>query len=230
MPTQDRAGYYPAVVDPLGPTVKRFDHLNGRGFFGWLDSSRLLVSDENDYYEVNTATPSRITPAFPRRDHIYYIAPTPVGSAGPYIASLRIGGVGGSEGGVAFLGRDLTTRKVIWRDRTASSRQSAQWPRVDDHGQLVGWTTRANGKRRAAWKAVGDPARQPPTLVGLEYEESCFCDWTDQGQILANVKTSYLSAWKLVTLDREGRLIRELSTDIPPEEGVIASWRRYTHQ
>ena len=87
--------------------------------------------------------------------------------------------------------------------------------------------------RKIAWKSVNDPPNQAPTLIGgivggVSYTEICFCDWTEQGQILANANRS--GTWKLTIFDRSGRMVRELPTIMPPAAGVIASWRKYNHK
>ena len=81
-----------------------------------------------------------------------------------------------------------------------------------------------------AVKAVSDRLSRPPTVIGDQFFGGAyFCDWTEQGDILANVSKAG-GVWRLVVLRRDGTLVRELATDVPPAEGVVASWRKYEHR
>jgi hypothetical protein len=67
--------------------------------------------------------------------------------------------------------------------------------------------------------------------LGEQFEEACFCDWTEQGELLVNVrKPTSPGTWTLMVLNRSGQILRELGTDVPPAAGVVASWRKYEHR
>ena len=65
--------------------------------------------------------------------------------------------------------------------------------------------------------------------MGDQYSSAYFCDFTEQGEILANVLSS-TGKWKLVLLHRDGKLNRELASDPAPAQGVVASWRKFEHR
>jgi hypothetical protein len=47
--------------------------------------------------------------------------------------------------------------------------------------------------------------------------------------MLANVSDD-LMKWRLVVMDRDGGVLYDVATDVPPAEGVVASWRKYEHR
>ena len=59
--------------------------------------------------------------------------------------------------------------------------------------------------RFIALKHVSEPSTRPPSILGAEYFSAFFCDWTEDGRLLANVSDDNRT-WRLVVLDREGRL------------------------
>jgi len=226
MQQQDGGTNYAALLDPFAQIPTRFQNQQGRTFMAWLDNARFLSQDGSQTYEVNAMT-GQARPALQRSDHIYYLASAPASSPAPFIAAIQLHG----HPAVSFLSKDLAPNKIIWREPTVTGGFPHQWPRVDGNGEFVGWTQAAavTSGRRVAWKHVNDPANRPPTIVGdgNNFTEVGFCDWTEQGQILANANR--YGTWKLTIFDRTGRLIRELPTAMPPAAGVIASWRKYGH-
>ena len=77
-------------------------------------------------------------------------------------------------------------------------------------------------------KSTNDPSSTAPSLFGDQYTSAYFCDWTEQGDLLANV---HAGTWKLMVLRRrDGSVAREMGTAIAPAEGVVASYRKYEHR
>jgi prepilin-type N-terminal cleavage/methylation domain-containing protein len=223
---QDGGTNYAALLDPFAQIPTKFQNQQGRTFMTWLDNSRFLSQDGSQTYEVNVDT-GLARAALQRSDHIYYMATASANSPAPYIAAVQLNG----RPAVCFLKKDLAPGKVIWHEPTVMSGFPHQWPRVDGNGEFVGWTqaVATMSQRKIAWKNVNDSTNRPPTIMDGGFTEACFCDWTEQGQILANVNAG--GTWKLVIFDRNtGRLLRELPTAMPPAAGVIASWRKYGHQ
>jgi prepilin-type N-terminal cleavage/methylation domain-containing protein len=226
MQQQDSGGNFAALLDPFGQTPTRFLGQQGRSFMSWIDNSRFLTQDGSQTYEVNAAT-GQSRPAIQRSDHIYYLAPASANSPAPFIAAIQLRG----RPAVCFLTKELTPNKVVWREPVIAGGFPHQWPRVDGNGEFVGWTQAMAGGmsgRRIAYKSINDPPSLPPTLIGENFTEVCFCDWTEQGQILANASRG--GVWRLTIFDRAGRIVRELPTAMPPAAGVIASWRKYGHK
>jgi hypothetical protein len=230
MQQQDNTGNYAALLDPFGLIPTKFQSQQNRAFMSWIDNQRFLTQDGSQTYEVN-ATTGQSRAAIQRSDHIYYLAPASANSPAPFIAAIQLHG----RAAVAFLKKDLAPGQVIWREPLISSGFPHQWPRVDGNGEFVGWSDSISGGmggRRIAWKSVSDASSRPPTYIpnsnSTGYSEVCFCDWTEQGQILANANRN--GTWRLTIFDRNGRMVRELPTTMPPAAGVIASWRKYGHK
>lgn len=225
MQQQDGSLNYAALLDPFGQIPTRFQNQQGRTFMAWIDNARFYSQDGGQTYEVN-ATTGLARPASQRSDHIFYLTAAAANSPAPFIAAIQLHG----RAAVCFLSKELAPNKVVWREPTAAGGFPHQWPRVDGNGEFVGWTQASAimSGRKIAWKSVNDPTSRPPTIIGETFTEACFCDWTEQGQILANVFTG--AAWKLVIFDRNGKLVRDLPTTTPPAAGVIASWRKYGHR
>jgi len=227
MQTFDPSGIYAALIDPFAQTPTRFPNQRGRTFMSWLDDTRFITEDRTGGYEVNVATgQSRQTNSWTAR--IYYLAPAGRNAPFPFIAAVSYR----DHPGVYFLNKDLSPRKALWSEPTIATGFPHQWPRVDETGEFVGWTQATyaiDRDRRIAWKTIHDAPTREPTIVGDGYgfTEACFCDWTSQGEILANVYD--YDRWKLVIFNRDGNLVRYLETPTPPAAGVIASWRKYGH-
>jgi hypothetical protein len=130
---------------------------------------------------------------------------------------------------VTFLKSDFTRGKPVWIEPGTTATPSAQQsPAVDPVGEWVAWTLTRNGTPFIAIKPVNQNASAPPSLLGTQFPAAYFCDWTEQGEILANVPDG--AKWKLVVMDTDGQVRRTLSTAIAPAEGVSASWRKYGHR
>ncbi|HEV8378008.1 MAG TPA: hypothetical protein VGP99_04100, partial [Tepidisphaeraceae bacterium] len=105
-------------------------------------------------------------------------------------------------------------------------------PRVDPLGENVAWSlarSPGNPARFVVVKNIREPNSIPPTLIGGDFTSAHLCDWSENGNILANV-TSDNGNWNLAIFDRKGRLVRKLMTPSPPARGHIASWRKYLHR
>ena len=201
-------------------------------FIGWLDSSRYLQSN------------GPWNPAIVRADdgvqqtinnQVYqfeFVSPAPVQSPGPYIGVMYDQTKRADV--VTFFRADLTPGRTVWLEQrggggSGSTPQSQVSPRVDPMGEFVGWTIFRSGRPYLAFKHCKDSSLQQPNLLGGQYAGAYFCDWTEGGDVLANVKGSN-GKWRLVILDRQGDLKSELGTDPAPAEGAVASWRKYEHR
>jgi hypothetical protein len=189
---------------------------------GWLDSERFVQSDRPGQLSVVMLEPERRV-ALQNYGQVLFVAPASVHCPGPYIGVTYQG-----VETVTFLRKDLTPAKPVWRSGSGS-RFMHRSPRVDPLGEYVAWTNMESGPRIAV-KAVSDSSSRPPTyLTTSVYSGAYFCDWTEQGDILANANRAG-AGWRLVVMRRDGTLLRELATDIAPAEGVVASWRKYEHR
>ena len=236
--------YVSALINPSSGTVRNYTDPTRNypvyNFIGWLDSSKFLQADgpwtpqvvDVDLGSQKTLINSKI--------QFEFVAPAAVNSPGPYIGMYYVGPTSipskPATDVIAFLRKDLSPGKVVWSEKRAGSvqvgntsqPQSQLAPRVDPMGEFVGWTIMRSGRPYIAVKGVKEPSWQPPTLIGSKYTRAYFCDWTEQGDFLANVQEA--GAWKLVVLRRDGSFNREIGTVVPPPEGVVATWRKYEHR
>jgi len=227
----------PAVVEPVSGRIKYSADASdgsfmGENFVGWLDSSQFAQShgpDELVSVDVDSANKTKMSTAY----SIEYITPAPINSPAPFIGMVydsrnRIDVI-------CFLRKDMSPGKPIWAEprtggmNSSGGPQMQEAPRVDPMGEFVGWTVHRSGRAYIAVKACTDPAVQTPSLLGDQYAGAYLCDWTEQGDLLANVSAGG-GNWKLVILDRNGGLVRELGTPSAMGEGVVASWRKYMHR
>jgi hypothetical protein len=230
----------------LEPFSKRVTTWNTASvnFIGWLDSERYLQS-AGPYNPtiVNVANGKERTIDNNARQ-FEFIAPAPVHCPGIYIGMYYVSNSNGGQsssidqGGraadvIAFFRKDLSPGKIVWtepRGGASGQTQSQVAPKVDPIGEFVGWTIWRSNRPYVAIKATNDPSSRPPQLYGDSWPKAYFCDFTEQGEILANVQDSKTNKFRLVVLHRDGKLNRELGTDVDAAEGVVASWRKYEHR
>ena len=224
--------YRPALIEPASARKKIWAN-SSVSFIGWMDSQQYLQS-AGPYNPSIVRVDNGVERTIDNHAAQFeFIAPAPVHSPGRYIgmfydpqrdASGRTGDV------IAFFRKDLMPGKWIWREPRASQNAQAQLqPRVDPFGEYVAWTLIRGGRAYVAMKGVKDPSSLTPSLLGDNYSGGAyFCDWTEQGDLLANV---YAGTWKLMVLRRrDGSVAREMGTAIAPAEGVVASYRKYEHR
>ena len=213
------------VMEPFSGRVRKIS--GGAGpLLTWLDSARLVHGER-----MLTVMDAEKNPTSPRDlrwvqvdagETVFSLAPAPPNAPGPLIAS--VGGRG--RAAVTFFRKDLTPGKRVW---VAPGPLYVSYPRVDPMGEFVAWTDQAGG-RRTMIKGVNEPVTKAPSLITLPgYTSVYFCDWTDQGTLLGNATRDGRN-WTLVLFTRDGKLIRRLETNVPPAQGVIASWRKYGHR
>jgi prepilin-type N-terminal cleavage/methylation domain-containing protein len=150
-----------------------------------------------------------------------------------YVAQGHMLGMGtgddGHERAIMLASRGIAPRKMIWREDPYPGAFTHSSPRMDVRGELIGWTRRKSNGTKAliALKNVLDAPSVAPTIVGQDFEEAAFLDWTETGQILACVKEG--PDWSLAILNREGKLQRMLGIRLIPQGLPVASWRKLGH-
>jgi prepilin-type N-terminal cleavage/methylation domain-containing protein len=205
---------------------KQLAKQSDEAFVGWLDSEHFVQSTgPGDFGIVSVDT--NIQQLVKNPFGVTFIAPAPVQCSSPYIGLVIDKN---RREMVAFIRKDFSPGKPVWTEPNSSPQQKTQEsPRVDPQGEYVGWTLRRNGRPYVAMKGTRESSLKEPSLIGTDYDQAYFCDWTEGGEILANVRRA-TGNWKLVVLNRDGTLSHELATDMPPAEGVVASWRKYEHR
>jgi len=223
------------VLEPATGRIRAYGANKAIGFSGWADSSHVAMTDETSLKElllVNTETGDvdgrqRLSFAGDNMWVVFSAAPVTC-DGGRYAASRR-----GRD--IVLLGKDFAVRKVVWQEPSKDARN--MHPRVDPMGEWVGWTRIEAGwkVRRVAIKGIKQASVDPPSVIGEQFAAAIFCDWSEDGKVLANVakdldKNGGLANWTLVLLDRTGAVLREIPTAVPPKENGSAAWRKYGHQ
>jgi prepilin-type N-terminal cleavage/methylation domain-containing protein len=219
-----------AFVEPASGKVRTVRE--DRYFLGWMDSEHYVESQSRSaLYVRREGGPPSYEPLV-NESRLAFLAPAPANAPGAFIASVQ----GDEYGMIAFLRKDLSLGRAVWREPAAGILANEQ-PRVDPFGEYVAWSKRRDPAksldstvpRFIALKHISEPASRPPSILGAEYLSAYFCDWTEDGRLLANVSDDNRT-WRLVVLDRDGSLCWTLNTTVPPAAGVIASWRKYGHR
>jgi prepilin-type N-terminal cleavage/methylation domain-containing protein len=223
--------YLATLQEPVSGRTTTWTSMS-ENFIGWLDSSRYLQSNGPWNPAIVRAEDGVQQTINNQLYQFEFICPAPVQSPGPFIGMLY--DQTKSADVITFFRADLSPGRTVWLERrggggNGSTPQSQVSPRVDPMGEFVGWTIFRNRRPYLAFKHCKDPSTIPPNLLGDQYAGAYFCDWTEGGDVLANVKGSD-GKWRLVILDRQGDLKSELGTDPPPAEGAVASWRKYEHR
>jgi prepilin-type N-terminal cleavage/methylation domain-containing protein len=215
------------VLNPL--TEQLTSVVDKRNFMAWVNSSRIIEEEGNVLYarDLNSHDGVQLGK---RGESVLHLRPTPPTAPEPFVGVVKTVNAGNSSMRVCFVRKDLTPGKTIWRN-TKNITLVYDSPSMDSSGEYVGWTSKEPGWEKIVYKNVNDPVSIPPTVVDIKgYREVFFCDWTDDGNILANGHRILGKQWVLFIVDKQGRLIRELPTEVPPAEGFVASWRKYWHQ
>ena len=225
-----------AILEPASGQVAKFKEA-GRSFVGWLDSSRFVDSDLGSL-SIRDAGTGQFQHTLKLHgtaieDHPATLTGAPAAAPAPLVGTARRGG----RSTVLFFRKDLTPGRRVWAEPGVSGVTFNENPRVDPAGEFVAWTRMRPGgggdARAVALKPVNAPPDQPPDMIGADaaggFRSVFFCDWTEQGELLANA-TADGKSWTLVIYARNGTLIRRLETPMPPSKGTIASWRKYGHR
>jgi len=225
-PGDSGGSYRSALVEPNTSRVKMWSPLN-QNFIGWLDSDRYLQANGpwNPSIVMANSGAEKVLDNFTVQ--FEFVSPAAVRSPGPYIGMVY-NGTNRSDI-ISFFRKDLRPSKQVWEEtRNGGTVQSQLHPRVDPLGEYVGWTILRNGRYYIAVKPANDPAWRAPTIYGDQYPSAYFCDWTEHGDMLVNVKGG--TDFRLVVMRRDGSISRTFPTPVPPLEGVVATWRKYEHR
>lgn len=90
-------------------------------------------------------------------------------------------------------------------------------------GEWAGWTSRTGRYGDIKIKLIEETVAKPARSVWPPGFGSIFCGWTAEGNVFANVEEG--RRWGLVILDKQGTVLRRITTDVRPMAGTGASWR-----
>jgi prepilin-type N-terminal cleavage/methylation domain-containing protein len=229
---RDGSGFFTALADPSPNRIKLFPEM-GRSFVAWADSDHFVeaTGPGSDFY-ITGATDNVIQQTLRLDMNPMYVFPTPPSAPGPFVGTMIPRVLGQPRQiQVLFLRKNLTPGKTVWSSPDFSA-LDIEAPRADFLGEYVAWSqarTRGSPLRVIAMKHVRDPVAQAPTLIGSEFTMAYFCDWTENGNLLANVSMDRTN-YNLAIFDKKGRLVKKLETPTPPTQGHIASYRKYLHR
>lgn len=227
--TSAGTGYRPALLQPSSGQVKTWARLDSN-FIGWLDSNRYLQANGPWNPSIVRADNGKEQVISNTKIQFEFIAPSVVPTNQPFVGMYYDPRPPKADV-IAFFHKDLSVGKVIWRQPRGGTPQpqSQVSPRVDPFGEFVAWTLWKNNKAYVALKATNAPSWVAPFLLGEQYTNAVFCDWTEGGDLLVNVLD--LGKQKLVILKRrDGSFSRELNLTSAPASGVVATWRKYEHR
>src|SRR6185503_17122719 len=145
------------------------------------DNERWVSNDRGKYYVNSVDTGAHLSTYVPTTmlDQFLYASPTPTGSAYPYVGIIYRN----RQNAVAYLRKDLSAAKLIWKETGSSRVGSNEFVRIDPSGEWVAWSQERGSGSSAymiALKSVREPVSTPPTLLGaLGYASAYFCDFTE---------------------------------------------------
>ena len=218
-----------AFIDPFsGQITKHRD--GGRTMLNWLDSDRYATvgMPGSDIEIRDVQTNAHLSTVQNRQVNVVFLAPAPPNAPAPYVGVVKRRAAGGGQAlcSVVLLRKDMTRGRRVW-EQPVSGQEALEGPRIDMMGEHVAWSARRGGNNRIIHvKHVNDPLSMAPTSIGETFRSAYFCDWTEEGTILANVSEDGAN-WMLAVFDRTGNLVRRVETDVRPIEGPVASWRKY---
>ncbi|MGE5608077.1 MAG: prepilin-type N-terminal cleavage/methylation domain-containing protein [Bacillota bacterium] len=126
---------------------------------------------------------------------------------------------------VVVLRKDFSIGHTIWRETSGLGSYNEN-ARIDPLGEWVAWSRSGS----VALKRLSEGASVPPRILTLGDTRwsLTFCDFTPDGQLLVNAGPSQ-GKWRLLIMDKAGKVLREIPTDVAPQPSSYASWRKYRH-
>lgn len=233
---------FTTIVNPMTQEVWHFPEEEWVGFGCWADNNHYVVRGRFRKVYVKNAETGAIQGTYPLSMRMQesggttFFTRAPIGSEfGPYIAGYMSDS--GFDFAVTTLRKDLQPGKSFF---SGSSDPFRTWgpPQIDPSGNWLAWTQFDwhHGGVGIAIKSLKDPSWMQPTVIPPESEYVVFCDWTEDGQLLVNSSVAPrtggmdTSKWELKIIDKQGRLIRRLNTQVRPFPASIAMWRKYGHE
>ena len=227
-------------VNPLNDLIWKHKSDNWQTFCGWADSNRYVehVSKELQIRDLDTgAVLQKFEIPHPLSSGVFFCSPVPPHVDGGYYIAAEIDEHGGLTT-IRFRRKDFSAGRIIWEEPPNHEYIPYGPPRIDPTGEYVAWTLESwqNGPKGIAVKRVKSSRSDPIAVIRPPSEYLVFCDWTDDGKLLATASTAPRTGspsdgkYQLVIMDKEEKLVRELATSVRPWPKSIASWRKYGHQ
>jgi prepilin-type N-terminal cleavage/methylation domain-containing protein len=200
-------------------------------FVGWADNDHFIEFDSNlgdiPHIRIRDAMDGHVTNSFPvpgwNAVERPQITPVPSSTGAAYVTYL-----GYSDRRILLLRKDFSIKKTLFIEQEPRRGHIAPGPRVDPFGEYVAWSRRrlSNGNSTVAFKPLRVPSSDEPSYVGEQFDSAVFCDWTEDGKILAVVGVGNNA--HLAILDRDSRVLAEIrAISAQYLYGGTASWRKY---
>ena len=222
---------YIGILDPMSGRITRHEGKPGGAFAGWADSQSFVQQGEKVVYvrDVETGAVVRVVRMGEGEIRMGITPVPPSVTGGAYVTLIRYIG---TDVIVSLLRKDLSPGKVIWRCLPGCGISGGGGVRVDALGEWAAWTGYTKSGHRVGLKRLNEPLSILATVLGEQFSEAWFCDWTEDGNLLVNATKDDgpRADWGLVILDKSGNVMRELATAVPPYPHSGASWRKYGHQ
>lgn len=147
-------------------------------------------------------------------------------SAGPgYVVTGTLPSSGGAP--LMTLRKDFTPGRVIW----ATGAVSACNARVDPMGEWVAFRGGTAGHPFGlSFKRLREPASVVPQKLPGSFYAAWFCDWTEDGNLLVLREEQSGDPRKLVVMNRDGKVLRDIRQIGRTVNLPDAAWRKYGHQ
>jgi hypothetical protein len=229
------------VLEPSTGNFKQFRIPPDAGFKGWLDSDHAFAyvpPDPVHLKVIDADTGQSARTIILSNNYSFgnlFMAYTPLSCFRGRYATMLTRKDENDGTTIVLLKKDFSLGKVVW-DEPSPPKLSHWHPRVDPSGEWVAWSVFGlqGSASRIGVKRVNDGASVPFSVLGNDYATALFCDWTEDGKILANVArsgngSSSFTNWTLVILDKSGKLVREVRTAVAPKPNSSAAWRKYEH-
>jgi len=220
------------ILDPMSGQISKYELSPSTGFSGWADSGSFIEAGFSEVLVRDVKTGAVLRRAFFRNgDHLG--SPTMPAPGNLAVGAYVVSGILADRSRVVMLLRkDLSYGKVLLRILPGGGIGGVSVARVDPLGEWVAWTGSTKSGNRVGLKRLNEPSSILPTVLGEQFSEAWFCDWTEDGNLLVNARKGdgHRSDSGLVILDKSGNVVRELATAVPPYPNSGASWRKYGHQ
>jgi prepilin-type N-terminal cleavage/methylation domain-containing protein len=224
-----------AIVNPFSGKVLKLKSPVGREdhFLGWADNDHFMEFDPifggTPQILIRDAMSGYVTNSYPVPDWPItlqnQITPVPPGTLGAgYVTYIDVR--------ILLLRKDFSIQRTLFTEQDPHRMRVAPSPRVDPFGEYVAWTRRrlSNGGSSIAFKPLRAPSCDEPSHVGEQFYSASFCDWTEDGKILAIVSDTNIFGGHLAVLDRDSKVLAEFfNIEATQTYGGTASWRKYMH-
>ena len=212
---------YTIFIEPL--TGETWKH-NGQRFGGFVDYHTWITTGAwgHDVRDVETGR-KKSDFRLPDAQHFDTMAPVPPASGGAFVASWH----GDIRPCIGLVKTDFMPGRPIytWPEEMRGMHFHVN-PKIDPTGEWAAWSGFAFGSFGGVFvRGLREDPTTPLRSIPGNLE---FCDWTDDGYIVANGSHSSGPSGLLI-LKVDGTLVRQVPTEVPPRPYTMAAYRKFGH-